>query len=179
MTKKERSVLITKQNEGKKKHLANLSKKEMDEYRTKQGKKSKEVWDKMTEEERNKRRANMSKASLKQFRNGKKINHVKRIVYEGITYRSSWEIKFVKWANLKNIKWEYETERCKVNISKGRTYTIDFYLPEINKYVEVKGRHEEEDYYKLNEAVTQGYNIVMVDRTNINNIDLHNYWKIK
>jgi hypothetical protein len=35
------------------------------------------------------------------------------------------------------MKWEYESKRFR--IGKGRHYTPDFYLPELDEYIELKG----------------------------------------
>lgn len=50
--------------------------------------------------------------------------------------RSSWEIAYAKWLDKNNIEWRYELN----TFDLGDTcYTPDFYLPETNEYIEVKG----------------------------------------
>lgn len=99
----------------------------------------------------------------------------KSFFYNNQYYRSSWEIKFVKWCEIKNIKFIYEPELFILNNNKG--YIPDFYLPELNKYVEVKGWLNEESIYKMDEFTKQGYELIYIDSTNINNINLDLYWK--
>ena len=50
--------------------------------------------------------------------------------------RSTWEFIFDLFLDLNNIKWEYEPE----TFNFGEiTYTPDFYLPEFDSYIEIKG----------------------------------------
>ena len=50
--------------------------------------------------------------------------------------RSSYEIKFAKYLDKKEIRWLYEPKTFDLGNS---TYTPDFYLPETNEYIEIKG----------------------------------------
>ena len=72
----------------------------------------------------------------------------KQIVFEGIKFQGSWELEFYKYCKLKNIQivrcnewFEYEWEGT-------RKYFPDFYLPEKDLYVEVKGYETEKDQAK-------------------------------
>jgi len=69
-------------------------------------------------------------------RNFAKLLHSKKIKYKGIWMRSSWEIKYAKYLDKNNIKWLYESKTFDLG---NTTYTPDFYLPEFNLYIEVKG----------------------------------------
>jgi len=75
---------------------------------------------------------------------GKVATHSKGDYYKGIWMRSSWEIAYAKWLDKKDIKWLYEPKAFKVsyringNIKNG-TYRPDFYLPETDEYIEIKG----------------------------------------
>lgn len=51
-------------------------------------------------------------------------------------FRSSWELSFAKALNSVGVRWEYEP-RC-FNTPHGK-YTPDFYLPEYDIWVEIKG----------------------------------------
>ena len=62
----------------------------------------------------------------------------KRIIYKGIKFRSSWEVKYVKYLDKNGIKWEYEPKVFKIE-NLNTHYTPDFYLPDLDKYVEIKG----------------------------------------
>lgn len=74
------------------------------------------------------------------------------INYNGIDLHGKWELGYAKYLDLNNIKWE----RCKRRFSyifegKERYYTPDFYLPESETYVEVKGYSRAKDYAKWNQ----------------------------
>jgi hypothetical protein len=58
--------------------------------------------------------------------------------------RSSWELAFAKYLDSKKIKYEVENKRFPIKytyegIEKEGTYCPDFYLPEKDKYYEIKG----------------------------------------
>lgn len=70
---------------------------------------------------------------------------VKQIEYDGIKFQGQWELDFYKWCKLNEIEvirneswFEYEWEGI-------RKYNPDFYLPEYDWYVEVKGYKTERD----------------------------------
>jgi hypothetical protein len=44
--------------------------------------------------------------------------------YRGLKFRSKWEKDFARWMDMKNIPWEYESQ--KFVLSDGRPYTPDF-----------------------------------------------------
>ena len=66
---------------------------------------------------------------------GKLAIHGKKIKYNGIWMRSTWEVAYAKWLDKQNIKWLYES---KVFDLGNCTYTPDFYLPESDTYIEIK-----------------------------------------
>lgn len=67
-------------------------------------------------------------------------------VFKGVQFRSQLEIRFVTQLEDKQIKWVYEGER----LGEGN-YLVDFYLPELKTWVEVKGKIEPRDDYFLKE----------------------------
>lgn len=71
---------------------------------------------------------------------GKPPSNAKKIKYDKQWFRSSWEANFAKWCNLSGIKWEYEPKAFPLKINgKDTTYTPDFYLPEFDLWIEIKG----------------------------------------
>lgn len=66
----------------------------------------------------------------------KELLHTKRIKYNDIWMRSSWEVNFAQYCDKKNIKWQYESKTFDLG---NTTYTPDFYLPAYDMYVEIKG----------------------------------------
>lgn len=71
------------------------------------------------------------------------------INYNGVDLHGSWEFKYAKFLDFNNIRWE----RCKDRFpytykNKLHYYTPDFYLPEDDKYIEIKGYITDKDYAK-------------------------------
>ena len=56
--------------------------------------------------------------------------------YKGIYMRSSYEIKFAQFLDLSSIKYLYEPKFFDLG---NTTYTPDFYIPDWNLYIEIKG----------------------------------------
>jgi hypothetical protein len=69
-------------------------------------------------------------------KNFAKLLHSKKIQYKSIWMRSSWEVKYAKYLDKNHIKWLYESKTFDLGKT---TYTPDFYLPESDTYVEIKG----------------------------------------
>lgn len=65
-----------------------------------------------------------------------KLLHSKKIQYKNIWMRSSWEVKYAQYLDKNNIKWLYESKTFDLG---NTTYTPDFYLPETDIYIEIKG----------------------------------------
>ena len=59
-----------------------------------------------------------------------------KIKYKNIWMRSSYEIKFAQFLDLSGIKCQYESKTFNLG---NTTYTPDFYIPEWNLYIEIKG----------------------------------------
>ena len=70
--------------------------------------------------------------------------------------RSGWEIKVADYLTSKGINWYYEYKWLKVDY--GVNYLPDFYLPDENRYIEVKGRKKKRDIEKFKLA-QQKYNV--------------------
>ena len=66
-----------------------------------------------------------------------KVSQWKRVKYNDVWMKSSWEVKYAKYLDSKNIKWEYEPRFF--NLKELGNYFPDFYLPSYNKYIEIKG----------------------------------------
>jgi hypothetical protein len=71
---------------------------------------------------------------------GKKRVAAVKGVFRGVELRSQLEILFATELEKRQIKWVYEPER----IGPGR-YLVDFYLPDLKCWVEVKGKFEPRD----------------------------------
>jgi len=65
-----------------------------------------------------------------------------------VWYRSSYELACMKYFDNNNIKWIYEGKQNSFFIkSEQKWYLNDFYLPEQNKYIQVKGWIKPEDKF--------------------------------
>lgn len=65
-------------------------------------------------------------------------------------FRSSWEANYARYLDYNNIKWEYEPKTFTFPLDRGTTrYTPDFYLPETNVWVEVKGYMDKKSQIKV------------------------------
>lgn len=73
----------------------------------------------------------------KHMRSQKYNTDTGRFVYNDINFKSNWEIITAKYLDKANIKWRYEPTGFL--LSDGKYYYPDFYLPEYDKWVEVKG----------------------------------------
>lgn len=62
-----------------------------------------------------------------------------------INVQGTWEKRFAEYLNQNNIKWD----RFSIKYDNHRRYTPDFYLPEFNIYIEVKGWMKDRDIEKM------------------------------
>lgn len=67
--------------------------------------------------------------------------------FMGVQMRSQLEIRFAAELQERGIQWVYEGE-----VLGDGGYLVDFYLPELNCWVEVKGQFEARDNYLLKEV---------------------------
>lgn len=64
-----------------------------------------------------------------------------------IRLRSSYEYKFARYLDSKNILWYYEIETF--DLSDEMSYTPDFFLPQYEKFIEIKGWMNEKSKIKI------------------------------
>lgn len=122
-------------------------------------------------EKSNELRNRLSKIHINNIKN-KKEDYNKKYKYNHNYFRSSWETKVAKWLDKENIRYEYESKKCIFELDNDRHTIVDFYLPELNKYIEVKGYWDNKSINKFNE-VKQKIDICIIDVRNINNINLN------
>jgi hypothetical protein len=77
-----------------------------------------------------------------------------------VKMRSGWEIKTAKYLTSKNINWYYEYKWLDLGHAK---YLPDFYLPDYDIFIEVKGRKKKIDVVKARSAKKLGYKILLWD----------------
>lgn len=103
-----------------------------------------------------------------------KNTHV-HIKYNGTNFRSSWEANFAKWCDGSGIKWEYEKNKFLLKIANNYCYYIpDFYLPEFDVYIEIKGYWREVAKLKCKAFFEQykNKNLIIFEEGNLKEIGI-------
>ena len=77
--------------------------------------------------------------------------------------KSSWEVKVAEQLDRDNLTWEYEAHT--LLLPSGRRYTPDFWVQELNGYLEVKGRPLGLD--KVEEARVMGCSVQVIGRDDL------------
>lgn len=85
-----------------------------------------------------------------------------------IKVQGEWERNVANWLNDLNIKWD----RHKISYDVHRNYTPDFWLPEYNFYLEVKGWLSDRDRIKMKKVIEQtGIKIKMLNKSDYVNLE--------
>lgn len=97
-----------------------------------------------------------------------KIRHGKGAYYKNIWMRSSYEVLFAQFLDLSGIKYKYESKTFDLGNS---TYTPDFYIPEWNLYIEVKGwwRDDAKKKFKAFKKLYKNVKIKIIDCKKLKN----------
>lgn len=95
---------------------------------------------------------------------------VKKIEYCGVMLDGGWELTVAKYLDSLNIKWQRPSQGFEY-LWQGsiHMYHPDFYLPEYNRYIEVKGYERERDLCKwktVPDLIIIKYNEIKQIRTN-------------
>ncbi len=77
-----------------------------------------------------------------------------------VRMRSSWEVKTADYLTSKNINWYYEYTWIDLEHTK---YLPDFFLPDLDMFIEVKGRKKGTDVEKVVLSNKLGYNVHLWD----------------
>lgn len=72
----------------------------------------------------------------------------KEIIVDGIKFQGSWELEFYQYCKANNIQIERSNEWFEYEWNGTRKYFPDFYLRDMNMYVEVKGYETDRDRAK-------------------------------
>ncbi len=118
------------------------------------------------------RSKNLEELGVGGFKNIKwyKINNIND---EEFIVRGTWELKVAEILNSNNILWIRKIYLNYIdNNQVVRTYTPDFYLPNYNRYLEIKGFFSDEDKIKLNLILEQKKIYLLLIRGNNINEDL-------
>lgn len=77
------------------------------------------------------------------------------IQYNGVDLHGQWELAYAKYLDASGIKWIRNTTQFAYEFQgKMRKYTPDFYLPDTQEYVEIKGYKTEKDVAKWRDFPT-------------------------
>lgn len=141
-------------------------------------------WDNMTDSQKEKFREDHKVAINKRYENGwlPKAGRCKKIQFKSrfagvVTVDGTWEFELASYFETNNIKWARNKKRFLYNNEKNveSYYTPDFYLPDQNIFIEVKGYETQKDrckwkyftevlyVFKLNEIKKIKQNICLND----------------
>lgn len=97
---------------------------------------------------------------------------VKKVAYKDCILDSSWEVEVAKFLDSYNIQWEKPITGFDY-IYEGKThiYYPDFYLPDFNIYIEVKGYKRKRDLAKWSSV----QNLVVIGKKEISDIKAGTY----
>lgn len=107
--------------------------------------------------------------------NAGRCRHIKYTRKDGrvVDLQGTWEHQFVQFLDQQNVKWERNRVGYKYNFDgKEREYFPDFFLPNLNLFIEVKGYETEKDRSKWNQFP---FKLVVVKKQEIQ--DLTAWWK--
>lgn len=72
----------------------------------------------------------------------------KEIIFDNIKFQGRWELEFYQYCKAANIQIERSNEWFEYEWKGSRKYFPDFYLPEYDLYIEVKGFETDRDRAK-------------------------------
>lgn len=129
----------------------------------------KQIWT----DERRKNHSETMKIAVKENPNSYNKNNVsgrvKLIEYNETSLKGNWELKTAQWLDSLNINWENETNPHDYFWNEGwHKYFPDFFLPDYNSYIEVKGYKTDRDAAKWNQFNDK---LIIIDKRNINKLN--------
>ena len=113
-----------------------------------------------------------SRAMLEKGQRSSRYYTRKDYEYNGIKYRSKWEIECAKHLDTYNIKYVYERLAIPYEYnSETHMYFPDFYLPEYNMLLEVKPKEKISEVSEIKRVATEklGYKFRYVVREDLDN----------
>ena len=79
---------------------------------------------------------------------GSNRGRTKQIIVDGLKLQGRWEVDFYNWCKESNIKVERPQQGFVYQWNGARTYYPDFYLPDLELFIEVKGYEIDRDRAK-------------------------------
>lgn len=101
--------------------------------------------------------------------------------YKGYKMRSRLEARWAVWLDAVKLVWRYEDQGFDLG-ENGGWYLPDFWLPELECFMEVKphAKRNDEAYFKCSYlAELSGREVWMVCDPDMKSIDLKNCWNVK
>lgn len=99
---------------------------------------------------------------------------IKTVEYRGAKLKGSWELKTAQWLDYLNEEWIHEVNPQEyIWNNKSHLYFPDFYLPNRNVYIEVKGYKTDRDTAKWTQFKGT---LIIIDKTiihKLNTLTLH------
>lgn len=91
-------------------------------------------------------------------------NHM-HIEYKGIDLHGSWELKYAQYLDSNNIRWIRNKDSFNYEFEgKSRKYTPDFYLPDTDQYIEIKGYKTDKDEEKWSQFPKHRNLVVLMEK---------------
>lgn len=92
--------------------------------------------------------------------------------FDGILFDSTYELAFYIYCKDNNIQCIRNTEVCFPYIYEDKThyYYPDFYIPQINTYIELKGRKKDIDEIKIRSAIEHGAQIKLLKEDDLHEV---------
>lgn len=130
-------------------------------------KRSKETCEKISES----RRGDKNPIFRLTKRNGRGNGEYYQTPLQGLKFlRSSWELKYAKYLDENKILWMYEIETFDLG---DTTYTPDFFLPKLEKFIEIKGWMKLKDKEKIEIFLEQyPWNLEVLQKKDLINLGI-------
>lgn len=85
-------------------------------------------------------------------------------IYKNVNMMGTWEVEFAKLLDKRNINWEYTKHQFDYLYNDEiHKYNPDFYLPEFDTYIEIKGYPTKRDIAKWTTSNIKNLNIFFGD----------------
>jgi hypothetical protein len=91
--------------------------------------------------------------------------------------RSGFEVMYALFLESQDSRWQYEPRMF--ILASGKRYTPDFYLPDTNEWVEIKGVLSEASRQKIGMFREQGFKLTLVFETKLKQLSPVRYSQIK
>lgn len=106
-------------------------------------------WSAERKKNQSKRMLEVVRANPDSYMTGNKGGRTKIYEYKGFKLRGTWELEVAKYLDQSGIEWTNKVQPFDYRFEgKQRLYFPDFYLPELDMYIEVKGFETVKDHAK-------------------------------